>query len=79
MKTYVHARLGREERLLLRELRDATGASDSELVRRGLKLMLEKTGIRRSALDAAGTSVGKFSGGPRDLSSNQDHLDGFGR
>jgi hypothetical protein len=33
---------------------------------------------RRSALQLAGTSVGKFKKGPRDLSTNRKHLDGFG-
>jgi hypothetical protein len=79
MKTYVHARLGKPERLLLRELREATGESESEIVRRGLRLMAQKVGGVRSALDVAGDSVGKIKGGPKDLSTNPRHLDGFGR
>jgi hypothetical protein len=31
-----------------------------------------------SALHRAGESVGKFKGGPKDLSLNKKHLKGFG-
>ena len=57
MKTYIHARLGKKDHVLLRELREATGASDSELVRQGLHVMRERLGQRRSALELAGKSV----------------------
>ncbi len=78
MKPYVHARVGREDRALLDTLKDATGRSESDLVRRGLRLVAEELGGRRSALDLAGPSVGRFTRGPRDLSTNRKHLDGFG-
>jgi hypothetical protein len=79
VKAYVHARLGRKEQALLRELRDSTGESDSALVRRGIALVSERLGMRRSALDLAGESVGRFGRGPRDLSTRTSHLDGYGR
>ncbi len=78
MKPYVHARVGKEDRALLDTLKNATGRSESDLVRRGLRLVAEELGGRRSALDLAGPSVGKFTLGPRELSTNRKHLDGFG-
>jgi hypothetical protein len=78
MKAYIHARLAREDAALLEELKKATGESESQLVRRGLRLVRERV-TRRSALDVAGKSVGKFRSGLKDLSTNKKHLDGFGR
>ena len=79
MKTYIHARLGKHDRAVLEELKQATGHSESEIVRRGLKLVVEQQRQRRSALELAGRSVGRFKKGPRDLSTNKKHLDDFGR
>jgi hypothetical protein len=79
MKGYVHARLGKEDSAVLEELKRATGQSESQLVRRGLRLMREHLTRRRSALEVARASAGKFKGGPKDLSTNKKHLDGFGR
>ena len=79
MKTVVHARLTSEDSALLADLKKATGQSDSELIRRGLRLVQKDLGGLRSALDAAGRSAGRFSGGPRDLSTHLEHLEGFGR
>jgi hypothetical protein len=78
MKTYIHARLSKEERALLDELKRSTGQSDSEIVRRGLQLILQEQRPARSALDLAGSSIGKFRKGPKDLSTNKKHLTGFG-
>jgi Arc/MetJ-type ribon-helix-helix transcriptional regulator len=79
MKAYIHARLSKEDRAVLEGLKKATGSSESELVRRGLRLVLKQLGRKRSALELAGNSVGKFKNGPRDLAANKKHLDGFGR
>ena len=79
MKAYVHARLREEDRRLLEQLKQATGRTESEILRRGLQLVAEEHGRRPSALDVAGTSVGRFKKGARDLSTNPKHLDGFGR
>jgi Arc/MetJ-type ribon-helix-helix transcriptional regulator len=79
MKTYIHARLSREDRTLLDALKETTGHSESELVRRGLRLILQEVGGQRSALELAGRSVGKFKKGPRDLATNKKHLEGFGK
>lgn len=79
MKPYIHARLSREDRAVLDSLKKATGSSESQLVRRGLRLVREALAGRRSALDLAGESAGKFKKGPKDLSTNKKHLDGFGK
>ncbi len=78
MKTYIHARLGEDDRVVLERLKRSTGRTESEIVRRGLRLVAEEEGRRRSALDLAGRSVGRFRKGPRDLSTNRKHLEGFG-
>jgi hypothetical protein len=78
MKAYIHARLGEDDRAVLEELKHSTGRTESEIVRRGLQLVAEEEGRRRSALDLAGPSVGRFKKGPRDLSTNGRHLEGFG-
>jgi Arc/MetJ-type ribon-helix-helix transcriptional regulator len=79
MKTYIHARLSKEDRAVLDELKRATGRSESELVREGLRLIRRELAGKRSALDLAGRSSGKFAGGPKDLSTNEEHLAEFGR
>ena len=79
VKAYIHARLSEEARANLEELKQATGQSESEIVRRGLRLLAKEAKGRRSALDLAGPGVGRFKKGPRDLSSNRKHLEGFGR
>lgn len=78
MKAYVHARLGDEDRAVLEELKAATGQTESELVRQGLQLVAQEARRGRSALDLAGRSVGRFTRGPRDLSTNRKHLEDFG-
>jgi len=78
MKTYIHARLSKEDRAFLENLKKSTGCSESELVRRGLRLVLQALKPTPSALELSGHSVGKFKGGPKDLSTNRKHLEGFG-
>lgn len=78
MKTYIHARLSLEDRAVLDELKRLTGRTESDIVRRGLQLVAQETGKPPSALDVAGRSVGRFKKGPRDLSTNKKHLEGFG-
>ncbi len=78
VKTYIHARLSDDERAALEELKVSTGKTESEIVRRGLKLVEQETRRRQSALDLAGPSVGRFTRGPRDLSTNPKHLEGYG-
>jgi hypothetical protein len=78
MKTYIHARLSKADRDLLEDLKQSTSRSESELVRFGLRLAYKQLTRKRSALELAGPSVGKFKGGPRDLATNRNHLEGFG-
>jgi hypothetical protein len=79
MKSYIHARLSEEDREVLKQLRAATGEGESELVRKGLRLVLKELRRERSALDLAGDSVGKFGKAPKDLARNKTHLAGFGK
>ena len=56
--------------------------SKSELVRRALTAYVSQrhaAALPTSALERAGDLVGCFAGGPKDLSSNPLHLDGFGQ
>ena len=78
VKTYIHARLGEEDRAALEALKATTGQTESAIVRRGLQLVAQEERRRRSACELAGPSVGRFKKGPRDLSTNRKHLDGFG-
>jgi Arc/MetJ-type ribon-helix-helix transcriptional regulator len=78
MKTYIHARLSKEDRAVLDELKKWTGRSESELVREGLRLIQRELKPKRSALEVAGKSSGKFRGGPKDLSTSKEHLAEFG-
>jgi hypothetical protein len=79
MKAYIHARLSREDRAALERLKTVTGKSESDLVRLGVRLAERELGGQQSALDLAGTSAGRFRGGPPDLSTNRRHLDEFGQ
>ena len=78
MKTFIHARLGKEDCAVLEGLKRSTGQSESELVRQGLRLVQGELVRKRSALERAGSSVGKFKGGAKDLAANKKHLKGFG-
>ena len=78
VKAYIHARLGKEDRVALEELKETTRQTESEIVRRGLQLVAEEERRRLSALELAGPGVGRFKKGPRDLSTNRKHLQGFG-
>ena len=63
---------------MLEDLKQSTGRSESELVRRGLRLVQQEQAGTASALELAGPSVGKFKKGPKDLATNRKHLEGFG-
>jgi hypothetical protein len=78
MKAYIHARLSRADRARLEKLKAATGRSESDLLRYGVRLAAEVLQGRPSAADLAGSSVGRFTKGPSDLSVGRRHLDGFG-
>ena len=78
MKAYIHARLVKADRAALEELKHSTGQTESEIVRRGLRLVAQEEGRHQSALELAGRRVGRFTKGPRDLSTNRKHFEGFG-
>ncbi|MGH9239594.1 MAG: hypothetical protein ACRD3G_16250 [Vicinamibacterales bacterium] len=78
MKPYIHARLSPEDRAILEQLKQVSGYTESQILRRGLRLVSEELRARPSALDVAGRSVGKFKTGPKDLATNRKHLEGFG-
>ena len=56
-----------------------SGISESELVRRGLRLIRKELEREPSAAELAGSSVGKFKQGPSDLATDRKHLEDFGR
>jgi hypothetical protein len=78
VKTTVHARLSAEDCEVLDALKKVTGLSESDLVRRGIRLVHDQMGRKPTALDLAGPSVGKFRKGHPDLSTNPGRMDGFG-
>ena len=66
----------------LLQMSEQTHTSKSELVRRALVAFIAQGKAPDafvSALDQAGDLVGCFSGGPTDLSSNPQDLEGFGK
>ena len=76
MAKIVHARLDPESAKLLQELRRRTGWRDSELVRRGLRALVELTpAARRRRI----IGLGCFKSGLPDLGSDKRRLKGFGR
>jgi hypothetical protein len=76
MSRVVQARLDRQTERLLARLRRATGANDSEIVRRGIFALgatLPQPPRRRIH------GLGAFASRLPDLGSNKKHLAGFGR
>ncbi|MGO9921907.1 MAG: ribbon-helix-helix protein, CopG family [Isosphaeraceae bacterium] len=57
------------------------GVRPSDIVRRALEEHLQKRTPRESAYDVARRAgiIGVFKGGPSDLSTNPEHMEGFGR
>ena len=76
MSEIVHARLDAETQRLLARLRRQLGWTDSDIVRRALRVLAD-TELPRRTRKIVG--VGEFESGTPDLGSNEDHLDGFGR
>lgn len=76
MAKVVHARLDDESDHLLAKVRKQSGLSNSEIIRRGLRLLAAQP-LAGSAPQITG--IGRFASGRRDLGSNKVHLSGFGR
>jgi hypothetical protein len=76
MAKVVQARLDDDTQKILKRLRQRTGLTESELLRRGIRALasLPPSGGGRSIV-----GVGRFASGLPDLGSNKAHLDGFGR
>lgn len=75
MPSSIHARLDEETEAMCAQLKKLEGWTDSEIVRRGIKLLAAVTprkGKRRF------TGVGKYDSGVPDLSTNKAHMEGFG-
>lgn len=80
MKNYIHARLTPEESKYLAAIKKCTGASESEIVRRALKLVYnQEVENPKSAYDIAKKYAGIYESGVGDLSYNKKHMDGFGK
>ena len=75
MAKIVHARLDDESEALLIGLRRKTGLGESELIRRGLRILNASSGSKGRPTVIG---LGAFASGLRDLGSNKRHLDGFG-
>lgn len=75
MSKIVQARLDDETRAVLERLRRRTGVGESELVRRGLKLLASASEERPKRI----IGLGRFASGRTDLGSSKRHLRGFGR
>jgi hypothetical protein len=75
MAKMVHARLDNGSERTLASLRRATGLSDSEILRRGLRAFDVMQGARGGRRIAG---LGAFASGKPDLGSNKRHLTGFG-
>jgi hypothetical protein len=74
-KRLVHARLDAETARILERLRRRTGATESELIRRAVRILASAEPETR-----ARKVVGfVFASGVRDLASNPAHLRGFGK
>ena len=74
MEHTVQARLDAESHDRLQRLTRQLGVSQSEIVRRGIRLVEATSARRRTQV----IGVGRFASGISDLGSNKEHLKGFG-
>ena len=75
MSRMVHARLDLGTEKMLSNLCQCTGCGDSEIIRRGIRVLASLT------LEGGGKQIiglGKFKSGVTDLGSNKTRLKGFG-
>ena len=72
----IHARLDDETETIREALKKAQGWSDSEIVRRGIKLLASVTPtVKKRRL----RGVGKYDSGIPDLATNKKYMEGFGQ
>jgi hypothetical protein len=72
----IQARLNAEDVRRLEDLKLSMGLSDSEVVRRSIKLLAGCSPRKRGARIIG---LGMFASGINDLGSNKAHLKGFGK
>lgn len=74
-------RISKAERKALRERARREGVSQANLIRRALRAygVTPEVQPKRSGYDVIKGVIGKRKGGPKDLSTNAEHLDGYGR
>jgi len=75
MKTSVQARLDEETQAALDLLKKRHGWSTSQVVREGLRLLVDQQG---SGAARRMIGIGMFDSGIPDLGSNKKHLEGLG-
>ncbi len=80
MSETIHARLNDEEWAMVKSLKEKTRASNSKLIKQGLRLVYSKfkRPVPKNALEAAGNLVGMFKSPVRDYSNHKKHLQGYG-
>ncbi len=76
MSGSIHARLDAETEALRDEIKSSQGWTDSEIVRRAIKLLASVTPKRSQKRRFRG--VGKYDSGIPDLATNPKHMEGFG-
>ena len=75
MSASIHARLDDETDALRDQLKRSQGWSDSEIVRRGIKVLASVTPAPKKRRFRG---VGKYKSGLGDLSTNKKYMEGFG-
>ena len=76
MSSSIHARLDDDTKVMRDQLKKAEGWSDSEIVRRGIKLL---AAVTPSKGKRQFTGAGKYDSGITDLASNKAYLEGLGQ
>ncbi len=75
MSQVLQARIDDNTAALLEELKSQFGWTDSEIVRRGIRALREVV-VKKQKRQITG--LGEFDSGIPDLSSNKEHMQGFG-
>jgi len=77
----ISVRVSREIAQRLKERSHATGARESDVVRKALENYLPNNGKEQTAYDLAQKAglIGCIRNAPKDLSTNKRHFKGFGK
>ena len=76
MSQTIHARLDETTAEIRDQLKRSQGWTDSEIVRRGIKMLSAMT--PKSGRKHRFRGVGKYNSGVTDLATNKKHMEGFG-